>query len=243
MESAFRFQLIDLPAESRIRGIRSSRNSLVFVCTGGYSEGLERSAGNLHYHPAGDEQRADLGTTSPKLLGICFADGYENPSLTRWLSDRREPGIGMVTPTLLRIWREMSLPNPYPQVLDGLAYEVLGWLDPGRIEERQIPKWLWRAFERISSDPLGDHTLSSVAAEVSIDRTHLAREYRRRVGLSVGEHLRRLRVSRAWDLLRQGETIEAAALKTGFYDAAHLKRHFASSTGWEAGVLKSEFRN
>lgn len=243
LEPTFRFRLVELPPESRIRGVRSSRNSLIFVCAGCYQEGRDRLAGNLHFHPKDDEQSADTGSVAPTLLGICFGDGVESTTLRRWMGDRREPGSRIAIPTLLRLWRELRTNEPCPHVLDSLGHEVLGWLDPSPVVESRAPQWLRSAYDRVVAEPMGGHTLSSIANDVSIDRTHLAREYRRHFGMSVGEHSRRLRIAMAWEMLGRGHTIESAATRAGFYDSAHLKRHLVAATGWSTKAIRAQLRN
>jgi AraC family transcriptional regulator len=127
--------------------------------------------------------------------------------------------------------------------MESIGHEVLGWLDPDATAERQIPRWLREAHDRVTGDPTGGHTLSSIARSVSIDRTHLAREYRRHFGFSVGEHLRRLRIDTAWQMLVKGCSIENAAVQAGFYDAAHLKRHLTAMTGWSVSEFRTQIRN
>jgi AraC-like DNA-binding protein len=79
-------------------------------------------------------------------------------------------------------------------------------------------------------------TLDDVAAHAALDKFHLARAFRREVGLPPYEYLTYLRVSRAQALLRRGVRAAEAAQEVGFCDESQLHRHFRRIVGVTPGA-------
>jgi AraC-like DNA-binding protein len=74
---------------------------------------------------------------------------------------------------------------------------------------------------------------------VDIHPVHLAQEFKRVYGTTVGQFSRSLRLEQARKLLAETrEPISSIAVKTGFYDPAHFSRVFRS----QFGLTPSEFR-
>jgi AraC-like DNA-binding protein len=65
-----------------------------------------------------------------------------------------------------------------------------------------------------------------LAGDLGISRHHLAREFRRVVGLTPGEYLRLWRLERAKQLVAEGVPLVDAAGIVGFADQAHFTRWF-----------------
>jgi len=80
-----------------------------------------------------------------------------------------------------------------------------------------------------------DFSLEELAAAVALSPFHLARLFRAQVGMPPSSYRRALRVQAAQRLLRAGEGPAAVAVQCGFYDQAHLNRHFKRVTGVTPG--------
>lgn len=76
-----------------------------------------------------------------------------------------------------------------------------------------------------------DFTLPELAAAVGLSSFHLCRLFTQEVGMPPSAYRRSVRIERARQLLRAGEPIARVAVSCGFYDQAHLTRHFKLSTG------------
>ena len=76
-----------------------------------------------------------------------------------------------------------------------------------------------------------DFSLDELARAVGLSPFHLARTFRSEVGMPPSAYRRALRVDAAKKLLRSGEPPVAVAASCGFYDQAHLNRHFKLATG------------
>jgi len=94
------------------------------------------------------------------------------------------------------------------------------------------PDWFRKARLLLASSYRQALSLRDLAAAVDVHPARLAREFRRRVGCSVGEQIRMLRMAYATDALitRRG-TIADIATRAGFVDQAHFAREFKKRTG------------
>ena len=86
--------------------------------------------------------------------------------------------------------------------------------------------------------------LATVADAVGVHPAHLARTFRRRLGVTPGEYLRRLRLERAIALLASSdEPIADVAVGAGFYDQSHLTNALRNVTGLTPAELRRARRD
>ncbi len=83
-----------------------------------------------------------------------------------------------------------------------------------------------------------DLRLVDLARLAGLSTHHLIRAFRREVGLTPHAHLIGVRIRRARDLLRAGETPAAVASAVGFADQAHLTRAFKARIGVPPGAYR-----
>lgn len=103
--------------------------------------------------------------------------------------------------------------------------------------------WLGQARDLLHAKHSEPLTLSELAKHVDIDRAHLARTFKKRVGLSVGEYHRRLRLERAARLIAQGdEPLSRIARRCGFSDQSHLTRLFGAHIGASPSAYRAALR-
>jgi len=76
-----------------------------------------------------------------------------------------------------------------------------------------------------------DFSLDELARAVALSPFYLARSFRAQIGMPPSAYRRALRVEAAKKLLRSGEPPIGVAARCGFYDQAHLNRHFKLATG------------
>ncbi len=89
---------------------------------------------------------------------------------------------------------------------------------------------------RLSREYLEEHaaenvTLSDLAGAAGLSAFHLCRVFGAAVGMPPHAYLTHIRVRRAKSLLRDGAGVSQVAAATGFYDQAHLTRHFKRIVG------------
>lgn len=93
-------------------------------------------------------------------------------------------------------------------------------------------------LEMLRADPLAVPALEDLAARAGMSRRSLTRHIRARTGGSLGEWLKRVRLTRAQDMLAAGARgLDDVALRCGFPDAHALRSAFRA----ELGVTPSQW--
>lgn len=93
---------------------------------------------------------------------------------------------------------------------------------------------------RLARDYLHEHaednvTLRDLARHAGLAPYHLCRVFRQATGMAPHAYQIQIRVRRARSLLLAGRPIAQAALEAGFWDQAHLTRHFKRVMGLSPG--------
>ena len=83
--------------------------------------------------------------------------------------------------------------------------------------------------------------LDELAQAADVSRFHLIRLFRQRYGVTPFAFQRNLRVERARDALRYGESLADAAADLGFADQSHLGRAFRAVMGATPGQYRQSF--
>jgi AraC-like DNA-binding protein len=117
-----------------------------------------------------------------------------------------------------------------PLVLEGLACELIGWTARGLKHEARRPSWVYQARDLLHDRFNETLRLTDVAEVTDVHPVHLAREFKREFGLTVGEYARQLRVEYVGRQLSTNVTLADLALQAGFSDQSHLTRVFALTT-------------
>jgi len=123
--------------------------------------------------------------------------------------------------------------------IEGLALELLA--NAGRAVDgsRTAPSWLGLIVSRLRDECRQQLTVSDLAATAGVHPTHVARVFRARMGCSVGEFQRRLRVEWAMIQLQQSESsLDAIARDAGFFDQSHFCRVFGRHMGTSPGQFR-----
>jgi AraC family transcriptional regulator len=124
----------------------------------------------------------------------------------------------------LNLLREAEVRDPgWELLVEGLILQGLGWLTRCERLRCERPSWLDEVVERARrQQPLG-----TIAANVNRHASHVAREFRRHEGVSVGEFSRRCRLELAAAALRSDDRpIVDVALTAGFCDQSHFTNAF-----------------
>lgn len=198
---------------------------------------LDLSRHTLFYRPAGEVHSNRSG---PNGLHCLIAEVSDD-----WLAHVRNYGAlprapvctqnAEITWLALRLHREYALgADASPLAIEGLMLELASCLvQRQRLEPRRPgPVWLNRAQEVLHAHYQESLRLGEVAHRVGVHPVHLAREFRKYHGCTVGQYLRKLRVEAAGrKLLVSDAPLAAIALETGFASQAHLSRIFKLVTG------------
>ena len=121
-----------------------------------------------------------------------------------------------------------------PLAAEGLALELVAAVSRDADDRplRQSPAWL-RSAEGLLRTRLGDRIgLGELAEAVGVHPAHLARSFRARHGVSVGEYGRRLRLDwAAAEVAGSDRPIAQIAAEAGFADQSHFTRLFKRYVG------------
>jgi AraC family transcriptional regulator len=96
------------------------------------------------------------------------------------------------------------------------------------------PRAVAQALQFIHQNYARELTLSGIAAAVNLSPFHLARLFKRTLGVSPYQHVLQVRVTSARSLLAVGtggRSLAEIAAAVGFADQSHLTRHFKRITG------------
>ena len=115
-------------------------------------------------------------------------------------------------------------------------------LDIGREQKRTAreQKRTARVIEQFNDRLDEDLRLDELADSVDCTPYYLIRFFKKAIGLTPHAYLLQLRLEKAKELLRQGQSIVDAAFATGFSDQSHLTRHFKIKFGITPGVYRGQ---
>lgn len=154
---------------------------------------------------------------------------------------------GPLSELLLRLYREFrEADEASPLAVEGLALEMLAEASRrhAAARDRTPPPWLRRAHATLRDQFRQNVGLSGLAREAGVHPAHLAREFRRHYGCSVGEYQRRLRVEHACSLLLAPEArLTDVAAAAGFSDQSHFTRLFKRHKGVPPARYRAEMRS
>lgn len=165
------------------------------------------------------------------------------PQLTRLLTSPSCFSDEAPVRVFRRIVHELGQDDPSREItLEGLALELLGSAIRGtqRADSRK-PAWFDAAVELIESRATDRARLNELAREVGVHPVHLAREFRRHLGMPVGEFIRRRRIHLAARMLTETDyLVSVIAQRCGFSDQSHLTRVFVAHHGRTPGQYRAE---
>jgi AraC family transcriptional regulator len=106
--------------------------------------------------------------------------------------------------------------------------------------DRRFPQWLERVRNILEQRFAEPYKLSEIAAEAGVHPVHLAREFRKHYGTSVGEYLRRVRIEYACrELMGSNAAVTNIAAAAGFADQSHFSRTFKRFCGTTPGRYRA----
>jgi AraC family transcriptional regulator len=188
------------------------------------------SSGTVIWHPPKDAHADRFHSTGGHLLNLEISE--------TWLRDAAQelkPHGGTRTfcgglpfSLGLHLYRELQAKT---DTVEDLANEVLSFFFTGPAD-REPPAWFKQALDLASETYDHPLSLTLIAREVGVHPVHLARSSRRFLGCTFGDHLAKVRLRRAFELLLfPKNSIANVAHSSGFADHAHLCRTFKKSTG------------
>jgi AraC family transcriptional regulator len=118
--------------------------------------------------------------------------------------------------------------------VEGLLYETFAAIGRWRATPAQspAPPWLRRAVEELRESSPPPRSLQELARSLDIHPSVLSRTFRKYLGCTPSEYLRRVRVEQARSLMATSdEPLSIIGLRVGFVDQSHFTRVFRRLTG------------
>ena len=124
--------------------------------------------------------------------------------------------------------------------LDAIVCDLLSYAGRRHVATgRRRPSWLRLVHERIHDSFSDGVSLAELADAAGVHPVHVAREFHRCFGCTVGDLVRRLRLQRACELMRDPRlSLAAIAAEAGFSDQSH----FVSQCRRYLGTTPRRFR-
>lgn len=200
-----------------------------------------RVPGQLSLHPAGEvhTSRFDAGVT-------CFHIELTQQWRDRLLGDAGiapEPHEfldGRVPRIARELYEEFTRPDDCsPLLFEGLSCELIAWAARQSRPEPAGARWITQARELLQDRFAEPLTLAEIAGIVQVHPVHLARQFKRTHGLTIGAYVRQLRVDFVCRQLPTGASLADLALQAGFYDQGHLTRVVKRLTGTTPAQIRA----
>lgn len=224
-----------------------------YVLRGGYVEQVGRVArecvrGAVIFHPHNESHANIVGRDGTASLNVEITD-----EAWRELTADVLPTCDLIGRVLsgdiewmaLAVWREfyhddLSSTLGLEEAIAMLCGEVKRSNARGIFEPHQR---LDRCTEYLRAHATGTPTLAEVARIAGVHPMHLAKLFRKRFGYSMGEFVRRQRITWACDqLAHDAGTISSIAARAGFADHAHFTRTFRRVTGCSPSFYRQNIR-
>lgn len=203
---------------------------------------LDCAPGNVLFRPAEAVHRDRIGPAGARCLIVELSSS--------WAGKLRGSGAGLDAPhrsreaqlVLPRILRELRLADDLsPLILESLVLELACSFLRALRSSYQPPRWLAEAHDRLQENFRAPQRLDLLATQAGVHPAHLARSFRRHYGCTIGEFVRRRRVSLACEQLQSGgRSLAEVALAAGFASQAHFSRVFKALTGTTPGQYRAQ---
>lgn len=220
---------------------------VTFVLRGAYTEQCLRRAfvigeGDVVLHGAGESHADRMHATRSHLLNLEFTQPWLDrlDACGGGLDARLTANGGHLLQLGLRLHREVSRQDGLADLcIESIALELVAELSRTRLPGTAHPRWLDRAVAFLHAHFRDAISLRQIAAAAEVHPVHLARDFRRRRGMTIGDYIRTLRIEWACrELVATDQSIVDVALRAGFCDHSHMTRTFRRVTG----LTPTEFR-
>lgn len=216
-----------VPGGTRFRRHEHEGEHVCCVLEGGFVEsrrgGSEvAAAGTVRVSPSARHD-IDFAPQGARCAVLHLPSPHSERAARRDMRFLRDPWIARLA---LRLGSALADSSPVPEPrVEEATIELLAQIERRRDGRASPPPpWLRTARELLHDDPAAN-SLSALAARLDVHRVHLARTFRDHYGETVGAHLRRVRLLRAMQLLRESDApLSRVALDAGYADQSHMTR-------------------
>jgi len=221
------------------------RTWVVLAFTGSFSVSMRSrqtifGPRSLFYLPAGEMHENVFGSNGAGVFVTAVDPGWIGNRLEIVHADADCPRIappGYLRGLALKMFTELKSPDALSDlIVEGAFLELLGrWFRGGSRQPSDAPSWMRRVNAFLHDSFRSAVSLNEVAQVAGVHPSHVAREFHRIYGMTVGDYIRKLRVEFVADRLIQphkdSPSLTDLALCAGFSSHAHMAAMFKRVTG------------
>jgi AraC family transcriptional regulator len=252
--SGFTLTEYSYPPRARVPRHSHKCSYISFLLCGSYKEQVgsqivEVQRHDILFHEEAETHSDYFGAQGGRILSL------ELPA--RWLDRLRELHLlvdksarlrGTSVKVLARtMYAHFVGADPESELMvEALAIELLAHLPKSRTPARphQPNRWLRQVADLIHQSFREPVSLSNLASVAGVHPVHLAREFRRAFGRSVGEYVRALRIEFACRQLAETDrSLAEIALEAGYADQSHFGRAIMQATGLSPSAYRRRFQD
>ena len=230
-------------AGSRLPRHRHPRPYACIVIAGGFEEvGADRcepaTPGTILLHPPDDEHRDRFGPSGAICVNVspsvAWLDATRNDDLFGgYRAFRGDVALQMGNAIRTRLGARDTAGR---LALEAATLALLSEAAQPEPRSGGSGAWVVRVCDDIRREPCAEWTLAGIAATARVHPIHVARTFRHRVGLSLGQFVRAERLAWARAALSASDaSLASIAIDAGFYDESHFirafRRHFGATPG------------
>lgn len=216
---------------------------LCLALAGRFTEEVERrrtvlGPRSVFFQPAGEGHAETFHETPSRLFNVQLGEDW-----LRWLyqyavrlpAEPANVSRGRLSILAAQLHAEYRLrEGPLRLAVDGILLSMLAELTraTARRERVRRPGWLNTVVAVLHERFREQIALAELAAIAEVDLSHLSHAFRSRMGCTVGEYVRALRLEHARDALAGTDfPLSRIAFDAGFADQSHMTRFFRASLG------------
>ncbi|NSL86861.1 helix-turn-helix transcriptional regulator [Chitinophaga solisilvae] len=231
-DDSFKLNITIYQPETHIHEHYHENAYLSLLINGSYEEvskgrDTEIAPGEILFRPAGYSHANNFHHTGGKCLNIEFKEEWlRRAEVFRILPDKAAVYKAGTFDYLYRLLYAFSNNN----IVNSEEYMLL-WLSEFNTEKipERLP-WLPQVKAILENEFEVHHTIKSIAARVFVHPVYLARAFKEREGITIGDYQLKMRLRKAAALLFTTTLpVTDIAFTAGFSDAPHLVRAFRAN--------------
>jgi AraC family transcriptional regulator len=195
---------------------------------------------SLLYVPAGERHANVFGARGAEVFVTAIDPSWIGNRLEVVNADADTPRIAPAShlrALAFKMYEEFKRPDALSDlIVEGAFLELLGrWFREGVPQHRDAPAWMRRVKALLQDSFRDPVSLNDVARVAGVHPSHVAREFHRIYGMTMGEYVRKLRVEFVAERLvlphKDRTSLTDLALCAGFSSHAHMASMFKRTTG------------
>lgn len=208
------------------------------ICTTLDGCSAERSTGTTAYLPPGDKHRDITGPNGWEQVIIELRPGT---GLVAGKPQARKVASRELHVAALSLCRALiRTSEPGGRAVRSFAYEMIAHhFVQGPLRYRRPPAWLNDARDFISAHFRERPSIDCIASSAGVHPIHLAREFQRWFGMTVGQAVRRFVMADVVSLLAKSDLPAAAIASLYGYNPSHFSQLVRRETGYRVNQLRS----